>query len=71
MKILKRIFSDVGMKIWIFLQLFFLVHRRQREVGKCVYMCVYMCRWKLVRKILGYNDDIDETLFLLVKYLEV
>lgn len=40
MKILKRIFLDVGMKIWIFLQLFFLVHRRQRERDR--YVCVFV-----------------------------
>lgn len=68
MKILKRNFSDVGMKIWIFLQLFFFgSSEAEREIG----MCVFMCRWKLVRKILGYNDEVDETLFLLVKYLEI
>lgn len=42
MKILKRNFLDVGMKIWIFLQLFFLVHRRQRERERDRYVCVFV-----------------------------
>lgn len=34
-------------------------------------MCVCLYRWKLAREILGYNDEIDEISFLLVKYLEI